>query len=159
MKNKLIVPGLLLAVAAVVAFGTAQANAQSSPGNVSLIDRLVSRFNLKESEVSQVFDEVRQEHQTAMQKAMEERLNQAVKDGKLTQAQKDAVLAKHKELQAQHDKDRVDFQNMTREERKNAMDARHTQMQNWAAQQGIDSSYLFGGFGKGMGMGRGMHMR
>jgi hypothetical protein len=63
--------------------------------------------------------------QTAMQTGMADALKQAVKDGKLTQAQADQMLA------------------------------RHAQMQAWHAQSGNGRGMMGGGYGGGMMGGRG----
>ncbi|MEK9143674.1 MAG: hypothetical protein AAB481_03535 [Patescibacteria group bacterium] len=61
---------------------------------------MVAKFGLSESDIQSVFDEARNERQTRMQTRFDDKLSQAVKDGKLTEVQKQAILAKQKELQA-----------------------------------------------------------
>lgn len=70
-----------------------------------------------------------------MEARYEERLNQAVKDGKLTEEQKTKILAKHKELMKEIEADREankgkreDFQNKTEAERKALMEQRKAEM-------------------------------
>jgi hypothetical protein len=59
-----------------------------------------------------------------MQTKYEERLTQDVTDGKITSEQKELILAKHKELEG-------------------------ATLEAWAKENGINSSYLMGGFGGG----------
>jgi hypothetical protein len=71
-----------------------------------------------------------------------------VSAGDLTEEQKQLILQKHEELQAQH------------EARIQARQQERAELEQWAADNGIDAQYLFGGLGgmKGGRMGgRGMH--
>jgi len=106
-----------------------------------VISRLAEQFSLEEDEVEAVFDAVHDEHQQEMKAAREERLNEAVEDGVITETQKNALIAKWDEMQEKHEQERQE-------------------MQNWFEEQGIDPVKLapYGGFGhhggfKGMGMG------
>ena len=68
-----------------------------------------------------------------MQKRLEDRLSQLVLDGKLNETQKQAILAKHKEMETQRG-------------------SKRQEMETWAKANGIDLQYVFG---MGMGMGKG----
>ena len=103
----------------------------------SLIQKFVNKFNLKESDVESVFIEARTEKQTEMRNRYLERLNQLVTDKKITEAQKNLILAKYDELLANREKERA-------------------ALVSWASQNGIDLRYLM--IGWGMGGGRGMKM-
>lgn len=91
-----------------------------------------------------------------MKTRFEDRLTQEVKDGKLTEAQKRLLIAKHNELQAKREADRPEnWQSLTREERKTKMEAERQALEAWAKANGIDSKYFFNCFGyKGFGRGR-----
>jgi hypothetical protein len=86
---------------------------------------------------------------------MEERLTQAVKDGKITEEQKSKILAKHQEIADKREAERDAMKDKTREERKAAMDANREELKKWASDNGIDEKYLMG-FGRGHhgGMGK-----
>ncbi len=73
------------------------ASAETSSSSSSLVDKVAEKFNLNKDEVRNGFDENRTERQAEHEQHYEERLTQAVKDGKLTEDQKSKVLAKHKE--------------------------------------------------------------
>jgi len=107
----------------------------------TLIDRIAEKFNLNQNEVQKVADDFRSEKMKTMQTErrarLEERLTQAVSNGKITQTQKNSILKKMDELQKKREEDRTD-------------------MLNWAKQNGLEGK----GFGMGMGkFGRGMHFR
>lgn len=95
--------------------------ATSANGQSTLIDKLVTKFNLNRDEVQKVFDEERASHQAEREQKMKERLDQAVKDGKLTQAQEDKLIAKLKEMQADR-KNPKDATEADHEARKAKMD-------------------------------------
>ena len=87
-----------------VATTSSTALAQSQTGRFdTLVSRLASRFGVPEDEVQQVFDEVHAEHQSQMQTMFEERLNEQVSTGEITEAQKQAILDKKEELIAFHE--------------------------------------------------------
>jgi hypothetical protein len=69
-------------------------------------------------------DEQKAQIREEMQAKSEERLNKAVSDGVITQAQKEALVAKQSEMQQAQEKLRTDFE-------------------SWAESQGIDLSKLF----------------
>jgi uncharacterized protein (DUF39 family) len=123
-------------------FNKNEKTAQSSTANApTLLDKIAEKFNLNQDEVEQVVTDYRNESRERMQSQYEERLNQAVTDGKITAEQKELILEKHNQLQSQWDAESQERQ-QHREE-----------MQAWAEENNIDLSYL----GFGMGMGRGGH--
>ncbi len=100
IKNLLIVLAILLAV--VFAFPV-QANAfwpldlfkkdgSSTSQFPPLIQKIIEKFNLNPGEVQKVIDEERQERERKRLSLMEEKLNQAVKDGVINEEQKKALL-------------------------------------------------------------------
>lgn len=137
MKKKIAV--IVLSMAILVGLpiaGIVNAKAQGANGNSeTIIQKLVARFGLKTEEVKQVFDEARQERQTKMQENYDQRLTKLVDDKKITEAQKQLILNKQKELQAQ---------------RAAGGKKNRTDLENWAKDNGIDLSLLrmFGGMGK-----------
>lgn len=142
MNKKLLTTILVLGVIISVGyFGTSHVLAnENTPGYSTLVSRIAQKFNLKENDVEAVFSAVRDERRALMKTQREEKLNQAVSDGVVTQAQKTALLAKMEEHQE------------ARGEKKEAM-------QKWLSDQGIDASKLRGylGFGERKG-GSGMMM-
>jgi hypothetical protein len=152
---------LLIPLAALIVTGTtlgvaSQAHAQTNNTNpiASIVAKIAQKFGLKEADVQSVFDQDRKDRQTQMEAKYEATLTQDVKDGKITEAQKQLILAKHKELQTKRQSDFANKKNLTPEQRKAEMTQEKQDLDAWAKQNGIDAKYLFGG-GK-MGMGRGM---
>ncbi len=145
-KRTLLIAGL--ASAALVGSGLLihPVFAQKS-GTTGLVQQLATKFNLKESDVQVVFDQYKQTAEADREAKQTTRLDQAVKDGKLTAAQKDLILAKQKEVKAQMDA----LHNSTdaKADRKTAMDKIQTDLQSWAKQNSIDLKWVgpFGGRG------------
>lgn len=142
---------LLLTVAATGIMGAglvgatgafAQSTVSPQEHRAAFIQKITDRFKLNKDEVQKVFDEER--HSA--------RLDQLVKDGTITEAQKQLILKKHEELQAQHEQNRASLQTMTPEQRKAAVATKKQELETWAKNNGIDPQYL-GFFGKrGFGM-------
>lgn len=134
--------------------------AQDRPFYAGLIDRISSAFNLDKSKVQTVVDQWHVEKKTQMNQKMEDkmtaRLNRAVAEGALTEAQKTALLNKLKEERAALGRDVL--KNMSPEQRRAALDQRRSELEKWAQSQGIDPSFLrLGikmGYGQGSSMGR-----
>lgn len=157
-KHLMIITAGILTVGALIA-GTSAAFAQNSTSNQqSLVQKIATRFSLNESEVQTVFDESRVERQAArqaeMQTALNTRLSTAVSEGKLTEAQKQLILAKHTEMHEQMENQQESMSSKTPEERRAAMEARRSELETWAQQNNIDISYVAGGRGGMMGSGR-----
>ncbi len=157
MKTKILLPAIAIVLTGVAAFGSIGAFAQTTQTDphTSIIQKLVTKFGLKEDEVKAVFDEERTERQKEMQTRMAEKLTQAVTDGKITEAQKQLIIAKQAELEKQREANREAMQNLTNEERKAKMQSHKAELEAWAKENNIDMQYLFGGM-KG---GRRMHMK
>lgn len=122
----------------------------------TLVQKIADKFGLNKADVQAVFDQERADRQAEMQAKFEAQLTQDVTDGKITDAQKQLVLAKRKELESARQAEMQSLEGKTAEERQAAMaakktarDAERTALQNWATQNNIDVKYVFGGFGKG----------
>jgi hypothetical protein len=156
MRNSMKVIGITTVTAVFLAWGATSIYAHGWGGanNDTLIQRIVQKFGLKTADVQGVFDTVRSERQAEMQKKMVERLDALVKQGKITEAQKKLIIAKHAELEAQRAKDMESMKDLTPEERRSKMDAHRAELESWAKQNNIDIQYVIG-FGKGNGYGMG----
>jgi hypothetical protein len=138
-------------VVATTAF--AQTSASGQNGIPSLVQEIANKFHLNTSDVQSVFDQHRQVAQSKMEANYETYLDNLVKDGKITDAQKQLILNKHNDLIGK----KTNFKNMTPAERRAQMQASRQDLQNWAKQNNINLQYLrpfgpgmrrFGGFGK-----------
>lgn len=127
----------------------------------SLVSAIATKFNLNQADVQAVFDAQRAqfqaEHQAQFEAKLNERLAQAVTNGKLTQAQADTIKAK-----IQSEKTFMEtLKDKTPEERRDAMKSHMTELQQWAKDNNIPTQYLMQGFGgpenprAGMGKGNG----
>ena len=141
-KKLLIVPVTALAIGGAILFTPQSAHAQTTSTDpfTSLIQKIAQKFNLKEEDVKTVFESHREERQKEMQQKYLDYLTQAVKDGKITEAQKQLLISKHDEI-----KDK-------REENRENRQAEITALNKWATDNKVDIKYLMP-FGKGHGMG------
>ncbi len=144
--------------------------ASAASPSTSLVDKLAQKFNLDKTQVQKVFDEDRASHQAEHEASYEARLAQAVKDGKITEAQKTKILAKHKELQTEMEKNRAGMEaehqsmetktdaerKVAMEQHRTEMDAKRAEIEAWEKANNIPSGYLMGGPG-GMMHGGGHH--
>ncbi len=135
-----------IAIIGAGAFGVSQVSAATDNGDprASLIQKLADTLHVDKSKVQAVFDEHHSEMKVEHEKAYEARLTQAVTDGKLTSAQKDAVLAEHKKLAAKMEITMKDTNIDTPTERKAAMDKIRTEGEEWAKTNNIDAKWLMG---------------
>ena len=126
-------------------FGSGNKTKQSANGFPSIIQKLIDKFNLNPEEVTQVLDETRQEHQQQAQANFEEKLNEAVGNGKITEDQKNIILAKHEELKNGRDS----LEDLSPEERRQKAQTQQEELKAWAEQNGIDLKDFFLGQNKG----------
>ena len=120
-------------------------------GMNDLVAVIATRFNLDQDDVQAVFDEQRGAHEAKRQQAEADRLTQAIADGKLTQAQADAITAKRAEMEADRP-DSEEMQSMTEEEHKADMEAKKAEMDAWIEENDIPQEYMFfGHHGRGPG--------
>ena len=151
-SKKIIVPVIALCVLSLVSFlGVRSVRADENSAYPSIVQKLVERFNLNTEEVQQVFDEVRNERRQQMQAHFEERLEQAVSDGKITKEQKQAILAKKGEMETNRgglNKDLLS-EGLAPKERREEMESHRQEMKAWAEENGIDLDFLPMLLGKG----------
>lgn len=134
MKRKLILSISAVTVSGVLLFGLAKAYAQSpSPNNTypSIVQKLVQKFGLKENDVQSVFDETQTERRAQAEARYTAWLDAEVKNGNITDAQKQLILQKRQELLSQQQA-----------------------LSDWAKNNNISPRYLMGGH---MGPFGGMH--
>ena len=135
MNKKLLIP--TLGLFALVGLGVLGASAVSAQDGEypPFIEGLSERFGLNQDEVKTFFDEQMEVRHDQMMQAKEERLDQVVADGVITEEQKQALLNKWEEMRQEREQERKE-------------------MQAWFEENGIDQEALrdYWGFGpKGMG--------
>jgi Spy/CpxP family protein refolding chaperone len=158
MKKQLITAGVAIAVATAGVTGLGMASAATQTGSSNnpmsgLVSAISKKFNLKESDVQAVFDANRTEMEAQREATAKTELATLVKDGKITQAQADAITAKRAELQKTRDANRTSMDSKTDTERKAAMDAERTALDKWFSDNGISTDYRYLVFGGGRGHG------
>ena len=158
MRKHLAIAGIVTAVSAASLTGIGVANAATNTTNTdpmsSLVTAISTKFNLNKDDVQEVFDAQRTEMETERAAQLKTELAQLVKDGKLTQAQSDAITAKQAELKKEREANRTtDQSTKTDEQRKTEMEARRTALEAWAKENGISTEYLRYVMGGGPGHG------
>lgn len=144
MKNKIKVGVLITAVALATALGSGVLYAQTAPdnGDTTFIQKLAQKLGISEDKVSSAVTEIRSEAQADREKAYEDKLTAAVTSGELTEAQKQLILNKHKEMKANRTTEMEAMKNMTNEQRKAAMESKRTELETWAKNNNIDMKWL-----------------
>jgi len=148
MKNKkVILPAIVvgLALATTGAFvGVTRAANGNGHGDDNLSSQLAEKLNLDQTKVQTAVDQVREENQATRQaerqQQLSKNLDQAVADGAITADQKQLLLNKQTEIQAEAEK-------------------RRSELEKWYSDNGIDQEKLNDydiGFGFGIG-GHGRH--
>lgn len=135
-------------------FATTDSDSSTNDPMSGLVSAIATKFNLKSSDVQAVFDEQRTQMEAEREQEIKEKVAALVTDGKLTQAQADAINTKRTELQAAREAERDSPDDKTSEERKTAMEAKRDELDAWLKEKGIDDSYaylLMGGRGHGPG--------
>ena len=145
LSKKILIPVLAAGILGVGVVGVSQVHAATNTDpSSSLVDALVKKFNLDKTQVQTVVDEFhnqrKAERQATMKTKVEDRLTQAVKNGKLTEAQKQAILDKLASVKNSFDANA--FKNMTPDQKKAAIQKQREELKAWAKSQGIDPVYL-----------------
>lgn len=150
-KKLMMAAGTAVVVGITGAVGAGAASAATSPStSQTMVDKIAQRFNLNKADVQKVFDENKALHRQEREQKVSDRIDQAVKDGKLSQDQADQLKAKLEELQALHDS----LEGKTKEEHRTAMRAKMDELIKWAEDNNIPRSLLGPAHaGRGMDMG------
>lgn len=103
--------------------------------------------------MQKVIDQDHADHRAEHEARLKERLDAAVKDGKLTQEQETKLLAKVKELADL----KATLQDKTPQERRTTMRAKMDELKQWLQDNNIPEAYWHLGHGGPGGFGRGGH--
>lgn len=142
LKKSLMIAGAVASIGmAGGAAGISAVSAESGDSGHPLVDKIAQRFNLDKNEVAKVFEEGHAEMKAKHTADMEERLSQAVTDGKLTEDQKSKILAKLEELKASRPSPE-DMKDKTPEEHKALMEQKHAELKTWAQENNIPEEYM-----------------
>jgi polyhydroxyalkanoate synthesis regulator phasin len=127
-SKKLIIAASSAGIIGLAGIGATVMAATNNSGGTypSIVQKIASTFNLDPAKVNDVFQQQHQANQQNRQAKLKTTLDQAVKDGKLTQDQETKLIAELKSLRQQLKADKTqDRQNFK------------TQLQQWAADNGI----------------------
>lgn len=139
MKKKLILPAIAILTVAGLTAGVVSASAHFMGKNDPEFSKtLAQKLGVSEDKVTKAFDELHQEKATKMKADLESRLTQAVKDGKITDAQKNAIQERFGEAQIK----KFDRKEFDPSQMKTEMEKRKTELENWAKENNISLSTL-----------------
>jgi hypothetical protein len=137
VKKALLATGATTIVGLASFAGVAAAATSGTSGQDTLVGKIATKFHLDKGEVQAVFDEDRSEHEAKHAQKMEERLTQAVNDGKITAAQKDQIVAKHKEVKTYMES----IKDKPIAERHELMKAKMDEVKQWAEDNGLSGYF------------------
>jgi len=118
-----------------VSGATALAATTATNSKDSLAQDIANKFHLDQSQVQSVIDQHRANHQQNREAKYEERLTHAVTDGKLSDAQKQAVLTEHNKLVSE-------IKAAGSGDRKQALKNARQEAKTWASQNNIDVKWV-----------------
>lgn len=157
MRKKYTIPLIAAAAMAGAIFLGANFASADSEGESTLVDKLVTKFNLNKEEVQAVFDEHHEERKAEMDQRRASDLQAKVDDGTITAEQKTLIENKLKEMDTQ--REALRDQDLTRDQMREKMQALHDELETWAEDNNINLEDIMpmGGPGghRGMGEGRG----
>lgn len=142
MTNKLYIALAAVALAGAVGVMSLSSAFAQEGGSSTFVQKLAQKLGISETKVQSAMNEIHTERHAEMQAKYEQELTKAVESGDITQAQKDAILAKAKELESNRQAEMESLQNMTPEQRRTAMEAKHEELKTWAEQNGVAMKYL-----------------
>lgn len=135
MRKRIILPTILLTGAlAVGSLGFARAYAQENGSYPPIVQKLAERFGLKEEDVADVFEEIKDERMANMHAKFATRLDDAVADGKLTEEQKQKLLDHHEKMQDKME----EWKDLPADERHEKMKEFHEEFKNWLEENDIE---------------------
>ena len=143
IKKPLLVAGAIATVGLTTvggAVGASAATASDFDPADGLMNRIATHFNLNKDEVAEVFKQDRVAHEEEEKVALQKRLDQAVKDGKLTDSQKDKIMAKVQEMRDEGPK----MMTIKVKDGKHniAFEQKHDELEAWAKKNNIPMEYL-----------------
>ena len=143
---------LVAIVIATIPAANAQTNATTQPNFFQgLIQSIAQKFGLQQSQVQSVVNDYHQQQKQKMQQNMQDRqkqrLDQLVKDGKITSTQETLIINELASLRNKYNPENM--KDKTPDQRKTQMDSMQNEFKAWAQSQGIDPSIIMPGFGMG----------
>ncbi|MCA9364795.1 MAG: hypothetical protein KC736_02795 [Candidatus Moranbacteria bacterium] len=152
MKNKYIAPSLLLSAISLIGLGGAFSVASAdTDDSTPRWERFAERFGLNKDEVRTYVEEERANYFEEKKQLMNDRLSVYVAEGRITEEQKNMIIAKQDEMRAEHSS----WIDLSPQERRDKQKEHREEFSQWAQDNGIDIPLGLGG-GHGFG---GVHGR
>lgn len=147
IQHKYLLPAIMLTVIGGSMIMAPAARAWDGDGQMkddTFAKDLAAKLGLSESKVQGALDTMRKTNQANLEKKMTEKLDKLVKDGKLTQAQKDALVKKHTEMKAQRESIMADT-TLNEQQRREKLRTLHESFRSWLSEQGLTDKIGFMG--------------
>lgn len=141
MNKKIYVSIVGLILFGVLALGSV--NAQAFNPQLRITTQLAKKLGISEDKIQDAFDAIRLERQNEMFGKFEDRLDEQVEKGALTESQRDLIVKKHNALQKERQNKWEETKDMTPQERRVYMQKEHAELEKWAKENNIDSSLFF----------------
>ncbi|MBN1299036.1 MAG: hypothetical protein JW997_05055 [Actinobacteria bacterium] len=128
-------------ITATACSGTLNAQPSEETGIMqeSMIEKFAQRFGLDEEEIYEFFEEIRDERKALADERLKERLDELVEEGQITEAQKDAIIAKLGELK----EFKSSLEDMKVSEARQAIKEMREDLKDWAEENDIDLKPFF----------------
>lgn len=147
MKKKIfkILAGSIISILAVSLISmacTTEINAETAENNKEypvIVEKLAEKLGIDPEKIVEAFKEIQEERIEEKKKCFEEKLDKAVKDGILTEEQKEAILKKREELAEKKE----ELKDLSRKEREKALKEIKEDLEEWAKDHDIDLKWFF----------------
>lgn len=140
LTKKLLIP--FISGIAIVTVATAGIAFAQTPAVSGLAQAIAQKFNLNPTEVQTVITQYQQTQKQQMHQEMQQKvksyLDSKVKDGTITQAQENVLIAELQKVQTEYSPE--SWSNLTPDQRQQQMQKMKQELQSWAQSQGIDLS-------------------
>jgi uncharacterized protein YjaZ len=134
LSKRIIIPVAVAAIGTAGLIGTGVVFAQTNPQN-GLAQAIASHFNLDQTQVQQFIADFREQKMQGME---DQRLTNLVSQGKITNDQKTAI---ENEITSLKSKYLSNLQNMTPDQRRQAMQSFRTDFEAWLKSQNINLNF------------------
>lgn len=109
-----------------------------------MVKELASKLGLPESKVQSAMDSIHDSHEKNRAEKMQEQLNLLVSQGKITNSQKNAFIAKQAEMKKEFDAIRADTSLSAAQKREKVKTIRDA-FRSWLTEQGLDKVGIMNG--------------
>lgn len=131
---------LLLGLTVLTPAYAAQSNTSQQNFFSQLVTFISQKFGLDKTQVQNAVTQFKQQKKTENQQKMQDReqtrLDQLVKDGKITKDQENAILKELTDLRAKYNS--ANMKNLTPDERQKQIQAEQNELKSWEQTNGID---------------------